>query len=66
MFIGDVEMNQDIKQNFNDKFNAMFEQIRRLPVCVGVTDIRVNGPGNWKIAFRCTLQLDRQSKVVAL
>jgi hypothetical protein len=65
MFIGDVEMAQDIKQNFNDKFNAMFEQIRRLPVCVGVTDIKVNSPENCKITFRCTLQLDPQSKVVA-
>ncbi|MDR1303230.1 MAG: hypothetical protein LBJ81_01265 [Puniceicoccales bacterium] len=65
MFIGDVEMTQDIKQNFNDKFNAMFEQIRRLPVCAGVTDIKVNAPENCKITFRCTLQLDPQSKVIA-
>ncbi|MDR0590348.1 MAG: hypothetical protein LBG09_00595 [Puniceicoccales bacterium] len=65
MFIGDVEMTQDIKQNFNDKFNAMFEQIRRLPVCVGVTDIKVNAPENGKITFRCALQLDPQSKIIA-
>jgi hypothetical protein len=65
MFIGDVEMTQDIKQNFNDKFNAMFEQIRRLSVCMGVTDIKVNAPENGKITFRCTLQLDPQSKITA-
>jgi hypothetical protein len=44
MFIGDSEMTQDIKHNFNDKANAMFQQIRRLPVCVGETYIKVNAP----------------------
>jgi hypothetical protein len=66
MFIGDVEITQDIKQHFNDKFNAMFENIRRLSLCADVTDIKVNAPENCKITFRCVIQLDPKSKIMAL
>jgi hypothetical protein len=66
MFIGNVEMTEDVKRRFNDKFNAMFEHIRRLPPCADVADIKVNAPENCKITFRCTLRLDPKSKVIAL
>ncbi|MDR3317219.1 MAG: hypothetical protein LBS71_00210 [Puniceicoccales bacterium] len=66
MFIGDVEITEEVKQKFNDKFNVIFESIRQLPVCANLVDIKVNSPENCKIIFRCTMHLVQKSKLLAL
>jgi hypothetical protein len=65
MFIGDVEITQEVKQDFNHKFNRMFEKIRRLPACGELVDIKVNAPENCKITFRFIIHLSPESKIIA-
>jgi hypothetical protein len=66
MFIGDVAITKDVEREFNAKFNAMFDKIRQLPFCAELSDIKVNVPENGKITFRCTMEVDPKSKIMAL
>jgi hypothetical protein len=66
MFIGDVAITKDAEREFNDKFNAMFDKIRRLAFCAGLGDIKVNVPENSKITFRCNMEVNLKSKIMAL
>jgi hypothetical protein len=66
MFIGDLTITKDVEREFNAKFNAMFDKIRQLPFCVGLGDIKVNVPENNKITFRCTMEVNPKSKIMAL
>jgi hypothetical protein len=66
MFIGNVLITDDVKRDFNGKFNAMFDKIRQLPICSAVDDIKVNVPENGKITFRCRVMVNPKSKIMAL
>ncbi|MDR1590877.1 MAG: hypothetical protein LBR92_02680 [Puniceicoccales bacterium] len=66
MFIGDVTITKDIEQEFNTKFNAIFDKIRQLPFCAELNNIKVNIPENGKITFRCTMKVNLKSKIMAL
>ena len=66
MFIGDVIITKDVEQEFNAKFNAMFDKIRKLSFCTELGDIKVNVPENGKITFRCTMEVNPKSKIMAL
>jgi hypothetical protein len=66
MFVGDVAITAAVELEFNDKFNAMFGEIRRLTFCAELGDIKVNVPEDWKITFRCTMRINPKSKIVVL
>jgi hypothetical protein len=66
MFIGDVEISEEIQQTFNRKFNRLFNDIRQLPDCAEVNDIKVNAPENCKMTFRCTIKLSPTSRILAV
>ncbi|MDR2812601.1 MAG: hypothetical protein LBB05_02315 [Puniceicoccales bacterium] len=66
MFISDVEITKDVEREFNVKFNAIFDKIRQLPFCAGLSDIKVNVPENATITFRCTMKVNPKSKIMAL
>jgi hypothetical protein len=65
VFIGNVGTGEKVRENFNDKFSALFDRIRCLPFCAKVSDIKINLPENDRITFRCVIGLDPQSKIVA-
>jgi hypothetical protein len=66
MFIGDVAITEDVEQKFNAKFNEMFDKIRKLSFCAELDDIKINVPENGKITFRCTMEVNLKSKIMAL
>ncbi|MDR1366441.1 MAG: hypothetical protein LBJ13_00845 [Puniceicoccales bacterium] len=66
MFIGNVTITKDVEQEFNAKFNEMFDKIRKLLLCAELGDIKVNVPENGKITFRCTMEVNAKSKIMAL
>jgi hypothetical protein len=65
LFVGNAEIGGEVREDFNDQFNGLFAAMGCLPFCVKVSHIRINLPENGRIAFRCVIELDPQSKIIA-
>jgi hypothetical protein len=65
LFVGNAGTSGEIMENFSGQFNALFAGMGRLPFCAKVSDIKINLPENDRITFRCVIELDPRSKIIA-
>lgn len=64
MYIGDLAIQGQKKEEYNRRFNKLFQSIAQLPDCSEVTSIKMHPPQQGIIAFDFTIKLSPQSKLL--
>lgn len=66
VFVEDTEKAVQLDGEYPAIFNDIFMKIKNLDICKDIRNIKVNPPENYKLFFRCIIDVEPNSPVVAL
>jgi ABC-type phosphate transport system substrate-binding protein len=66
VFIEDTEQALKLDGKYSAIFNEIFAKIKNLETCKDVRNIKVNPPENHKLFFRCIIDIEPSSPIIAI